>query len=1025
MESNEKKKNNDNKLSKQDEKDDVKFSIFIKKSKNLSFNSKISNNVSNLIQRMMKKNAYKKSDLNLSTKIIPNNPEKHLIHRQRTFQVKRNESMDLKSVPSISNKSNQMEDGMTPISQDSFLSFSKHKKFSNDDDMISGGIKKNKNHLQQAEIKNNEESSMTIINRIYKKDDQNLKNLPCNHFINRNEDDKLNTNIKVFQLKNLKTKSEIKETGLIHRGKMGNLKKYRKVFDSFSEEEDDTYLHQELTGIIFPNSFFKKRWDILMLIMIIYSIFVIPYKIAFDLYTNDSFYLIIDSIIDIFFCADIVLSFFTGYYDEYELIVSRPKIVKNYLKSWFLPDFISGFPISLLEIVFYKNNQLFNKFNQIGRILRLFKWVRVFRIIKVFKNEKNKISKILKKISSSLARVLKLIMMLILVCHLTSCLFIFIGKNGDILGNWIYRSNLNDQSNYDIFVAAVYFSFTTIFTVGYGDITASSTIEIIYVIFLLTIGCAIFSYALSSFANAMIENDTKTQIFNKKEKILDEIDLEFIIPEELYYNLKKAITYDYLKWNEDYICFISSLPSIVKNQLFIKIYKSQIQILQFFEKKSYDFIIYVIPLLKSGKFYKGDIVIQIGEIVEEMYLVCKGSLSIQLDTKYNNFELGLINTGYHFGDILMYSNEQSNYNLKIRKKCAEVMIFKKSDFAQAKLLFSNEVNHILRKSLEIFSEIEKRRFEVFNYYQNNNNSIKGFKLKKNFDSELNQNQIQTDSQLDMKKDEDKLIKLINENLNEDEFIEEKIDNLKNNNSLTFKLRLSSSKTLPSSPKNNLILNNQIKGKSKTSCENFWKKNISRKSKSPEMELSNHNFPMINTEVNKSKIPICPNSPIGASKKSVSCNNINKMNIKINTNLQTNNVKIKYNENLNIQQPKKSSNNLTTIFRKSPNNLKTPDFIMPKRKKSEFLKPSNFLRLNKINPKFNMMENISKDEFLDELNDKIKNEGFLNKNHEIVQDYLKDYLDLKGSETKFLKRQNTRLKSIVNNVKKIIKNYKID
>ena len=53
-----------------------------------------------------------------------------------------------------------------------------------------------------------------------------------------------------------------------------------------------------------------------------------------------------------------------------------------------------------------------------------------------------------------------------------------------------------------------------------------------------------------------------------------------------------------------------------------------------------------------------------------------------------------------------------------------------------------------------------------------------------------------------------------------------------------------------------------------------------------------------------------------------------MNIKINTNLQTNNVKIKYNENLNIQQPKKSSNNLTTIENRKYTNKKDNPFYNP-------------------------------------------------------------------------------------------------
>ena len=60
-------------------------------------------------------------------------------------------------------------------------------------------------------------------------------------------------------------------------------------------------------------------------------------------------------------------------------------------------------------------------------------------------------------------------------------------------------------------------------------------------------------------------------------------------------------------------------------------------------------------------------------------------------------------------------------------------------------------------------------------------------------------------------------------------------------------------------------------------------------------------------------------------------------------------------------------------------------------------------------------------FLDELNIQIENEGFLNKNQEIVSDHIKNFLDLKGIESKNLKVQYKKLKLIENYIKRIYKN----
>lgn len=53
--------------------------------------------------------------------------------------------------------------------------------------------------------------------------------------------------------------------------------------------------------------------------------------------------------IDSLFCLDVILNFFTAFEDENgELVVSKEKIAKYYLKSWFLVDLVSSIPISAL-----------------------------------------------------------------------------------------------------------------------------------------------------------------------------------------------------------------------------------------------------------------------------------------------------------------------------------------------------------------------------------------------------------------------------------------------------------------------------------------------------------------------------------------------------------------------------------------------------------------------------------------------------------------------------------------------------
>ena len=108
--------------------------------------------------------------------------------------------------------------------------------------------------------------------------------------------------------------------------------------------------------------------------MCLFSTLVTPYRIAF-LNDTDADWLIIEVIIDIIYFFDIVFSFLSAYHNLIEeLIDDRKKIACNYLKFWFIVDFISILPI----------NYIFNSedVNSLGQLARI---PRIYRISKTFK----------------------------------------------------------------------------------------------------------------------------------------------------------------------------------------------------------------------------------------------------------------------------------------------------------------------------------------------------------------------------------------------------------------------------------------------------------------------------------------------------------------------------------------------------------------------------------------------------------------------------------------------------------------
>ena len=114
------------------------------------------------------------------------------------------------------------------------------------------------------------------------------------------------------------------------------LKREKVLYDSLDEED----FKEELLGFyISPDSWYIKLFDIiLLLISISYSIFV-PFLLSINYFSKNDNNMInyVFILIDIIYMVDFFLCFFKGYKNFYEHLIIKPtKIIRHYLKTWFL-----------------------------------------------------------------------------------------------------------------------------------------------------------------------------------------------------------------------------------------------------------------------------------------------------------------------------------------------------------------------------------------------------------------------------------------------------------------------------------------------------------------------------------------------------------------------------------------------------------------------------------------------------------------------------------------------------------------
>ena len=105
--------------------------------------------------------------------------------------------------------------------------------------------------------------------------------------------------------------------------------------------------------------------------------------------------------------------------------------------------------------------------------------------------------------------------------HLLACLWIIIGQIDPDDNSWTHETQ--DWSRSDIYLTSFYFTITTITTVGYGDISASTFLEKIIAIVIMFTGVIAFSFASGSLTNYIAEQDQSYAQIAERMEILDRL----------------------------------------------------------------------------------------------------------------------------------------------------------------------------------------------------------------------------------------------------------------------------------------------------------------------------------------------------------------------------------------------------------------------------------------------------------------------------------------------------------------------
>ena len=156
--------------------------------------------------------------------------------------------------------------------------------------------------------------------------------------------------------------------------------------DNVVEEKNEKFVEKFPSYIIRGSSSSRLRWDLYVILLVLYNCISIPLEIAFTSSGTSLGSVIVGNAIDICFAIDLGSNFVTTYINVKTglEVINCKSIAKNYVYQWrFWIDLAATVPFEHLYTIFSGGNSDFNF--SIFDLLKLIRLLRLGRIISYMK----------------------------------------------------------------------------------------------------------------------------------------------------------------------------------------------------------------------------------------------------------------------------------------------------------------------------------------------------------------------------------------------------------------------------------------------------------------------------------------------------------------------------------------------------------------------------------------------------------------------------------------------------------------
>ncbi|KAA3489477.1 potassium channel SKOR [Gossypium australe] len=458
-------------------------------------------------------------------------------------------------------------------------------------------------------------------------------------------------------------------------------------------------------GPIHPDNRWYRAWTKFILIWALYSSFFTPFEFGFFRGLPENLF-VLDIAGQIAFLLDIILHFFLAYRDPqtYRMVYKRTSIAIRYLKSSFLIDLLGCMPWDIIYKASGRKEEV-----------RYLLWIRLYRVHKVtafFRKMEKDI-----RINYLFTRIIKLIFVELYCTHTAACIFYYLATTlprekegytwiGSLkLGDYSY-SSFREIDLWKRYTTSMYFAIVTMATVGYGDIHAVNMREMIFIMIYVSFDMVLGAYLIGNMT-ALIVKGSKTEKF--RDKMADVI--KYMNRNKLDRDLRNQIKgHLRLQYESTYTeaAVLQDIPISIRAKISQSLYLPYIENASLFKECSSEFINQIVIRLHEEFFLPGEVIMEQGNVVDQLYFVCHGVLEgIAIGEDGSEETVSLLEPNSSFGEISILCNIPQPYTVRVCELCRLLRLDKQS-FSNILEIYFYDGRKVLNNLLEVGKESNLR-----------------------------------------------------------------------------------------------------------------------------------------------------------------------------------------------------------------------------------------------------------------------------------------------------------------------------